>query len=370
MDTNQLLSDAAARKQAERNAAMTWPARIASWRDGFWSVCKRGWVATPVAIRSALMFAASCVALGFLCVMTYWELTNAGSGYALIFAGWGGVAFLGGVSVAGFYMWGHRQEKENQRTEEEQNELRDQALSAKNELAAEAARKTAKAAKKLRQRWRTISTICFIVTAIGVFSNLVSHASMDTSKAIEIEEDRNTIRKTIRQMKAEHSIMPKPTGVEDVKETLNQYLAEAAGWKLPDLDAETTCKVNFEKRRPRDLCNLASSARAQIKEAEGMQADLDKKLDEIKAEEKKLAALQPVAGAKHYQQMAKLILSMPGVPSDWEEASIANAIQIWVVLFLSLGGLYVCALGWDSVGERAEGRKKKPAPVVQLVAKG
>lgn len=370
MDTNNLLSDAAARKQAERNAALTWPARLASWRDGFWSGCKKVWNGTPSAVRATLIFIASCVALGFLCIMTYWELTNSGSGYALIFAGWGGVAFFGGLSIAGFYMYGHRMQKENQRLEEEQEEVRDQALSVNNAAQAEAARKIIKNAKKLRQRWKTISVLCFCVTAVGVFSNLVSHASMDTAHAVEVEEDRAVIRTAIRQLKRELGTMPKPEGIEATKETLSQYLAEAEGWKMADLNSEGACKADLPKRRQRDLCRLASDARAEIKEADDMQLALSAKEAAIKEQEDKLEALQPVAGAKHYQQMAKLVMSMPGVPSDWEEASIANAIQIWVVLFLALSGLYVCALGWDSVFERAEGRKKKSAPVVQLITKG
>lgn len=359
MDTSQL-ADSAARKLAERNAAQTWQAKA-------WRYCSAAWNGTPSAIRATLLFIATCIALGFLSVMTFWELSNAGAGYSLIFAGWGSsLAFWGGVSIAGFYMWSHRQHKEQDREKEELEAQEAKALEASNLVLANDLKGRIKKAKQRSQRWWISTLLCVMVTGFGVFSNLVSHASMDTAHAVEVSEDRQQARQNKARLVRELGVMPKPEGVEFTRETLAAYEAEATGWKMENLAPDGACKGDLKKRQ-RELCNLASDIRAELAEADEMQAALNAKQVEIDNAQKAIDALQPVAGAAHYQAMAKLVMSLPGVPSDWDEQGIAKTIQVWGVLFLAFAGLYVCAIGWDSLGEAYEGRGKKklPAPMVQ-----
>lgn len=358
MDGNNLAADAAARKLAERNDAMTWKAKVNRFFGGIKSGCAWLWNSTPAATRSSVFFAALCLAIGFLSVMTYWEVTNAGSGYSLIFAGWGGVAWMAGASIAGFYMWSHRQHKETEREKEELETGQALALQTQNAILADEIKRTIKKTKQRAQRWQIVTILCAIVTAFGVFSNLVSHASMDTARAVEIEQDRSEVRKEISRLKRDLAVMPKPDGIESAQETLSQYLAEATGWKMANLDADGACNADLMKR-PRELCKLASDIRAELKDATDMQRTVDAKKLEIADAEARLNNLKPIAGAAHYQAMAKLVMSMPGAPAEWEEGSLANGIQIWGVLFLALAGLYVCAVGWDSLGEMMQSRAKK-----------
>lgn len=378
MDASRNLADAAARKQAERNAAMTPFAKFKRFCLDVGSACARvsvsAWGAAPHAIRAVFLFVAFCVALGFLSVMTWWELGNAGSGYSLIFAGWGAdLAWWGGVAVAGWYMWSHRQHKEQSRAREDHESREKAALASGNSVLAEAERRNARLAKERSGRWMISTVLCAAVTLFGVFSNLVSHASMNTRHAIEVEEDRAELRRVKSRLVRELGALPKPTGVEDTKETLNQYLAEATGWEMANLDAVApadapkgyvgpACNANLQKKRPRELCKLASDLRAEIIDNGQMQAELDAKQREIDDTQAKIDATQPVSGAAHYQAMAKLVLSLPMVPPDWDEQGVAGSIQIWGVLFLAIAGLYVCAIGWDSLGENVENRgRKKPA---------
>lgn len=369
------LSDSAARKAAERAKAMTFSARTRQFfRDAGTNIvkaCSGIWNNTPSAVRSLFLFVGAAVALGFLSVMTWWELGNAGQGYGLIFASWGSLAVAGGVSIAGFAVWAHRQHKENSRAIEDLDIERRNALIAQNlPMVADIERKVKKA-KQLRGNWQRATILCSAVTLFGVFSNLVSHASMDTKHAIEVNDDRDELRKTRSRLLRELGTMPKPEGVEFTRETLNGYLAEAAGWGMPNLDAIApvdakegypgpACVANLPKKRPRDLCNLAVDIRAELKEASEMQAGIDAKKSEIAAVEKQIDSMKPATGAAHYQAMAKLVMSIPGVPDDWEEGGVAAAIQVWGVLFLAIAGLYVVMIGWDTVGEAAQGRKKKP----------
>jgi hypothetical protein len=180
---------------------------------------------------------------------------------------------------------------------------------------------------------------------------------MDMAHAMEVEEDRAEVRREISRMKRELGVMPKPEGVEFTRETLAAYEAEATGWKMADLAPDGACKGDLKKRQ-RDLCNLAADIRAELLEATEMQAAVDAKAQEIADAEEKLKGMQPVSGAKHYERMADLVLSIPGVPADWDRASVASGIQVWGVLFLALAGLWICAAGWNAVGEKLQSMKR------------
>lgn len=356
MDGNNMLADAAARKAADRAAAATFPAKVKRFFGGVWN-------GTPSAIRALFLFVFYSVALGFLGVLTFWELRNAGSGYSLIFAGWGGpLAFWGGVAVAGWYMFSHRQHKESDQHIEELQTAEAIALHEQNAMKLDDIRRKSKKAREQSRRWLASTFLCGLVTLFGVFSNLVSHASMDTAAAIEIDEDRAELRREISRMKREHGVMPKPEGVEFTRETLAAYEAEAAGWKMSDLKPDGACLADLRKRQ-RDLCNLAADIRAELIEADEMQLAVDAKLAEIAKAEKELEAMQPVAGSKHYEKMAELVMSIPGTPADWDRAGVASSIQVWGVLILAIVGLYICAVGWHSVGEKIQ-ELQKPKPAI------
>lgn len=343
------IADAAAKRAADRAEAMTWKGR---WRT-FWFNVRVGVVATaiaaakgahwtwnnlPTATRATLEFVGFCLALGFIGVITAWELNNSGLGWSLIFSAWGSFAWVAGVSVAGWAIWSHRQHKEHSR--------------AAQALKDEGNRKEERAARGRSQKWFVSSILCAVVTLFGVFSNLVSHSAMDADAAIELDQDRAAQRNVVRRLDREFANLPKPAGVEFTRETLASYQAEAVGWKMTDLDPEGACKADLKKRQ-RELCNLAADIRAELKEAEEMQVILDAKQAEIDAAQAKLDAMAPPTGAKHWQRMAELWNSLPGVPE-----TSPGFIQTWGVFLVSVFGLFVCFIGWDSIGERAERRRE------------
>jgi len=371
MDTTNMLADAAARKAAERAQAATFPAKVKRFFNDCGSavagVCRGAWRGTPSAIRALFLFVIYSVGLGFLGVLTFWELRNAGSGYSLIFAGWGGsLAFWGGVAVAGSYMFSHRQHKETVQLIEELQTSEVHAMHEQNAMKLEDVRRKAKKAREQSRRWMVSTFLCGLVTLFGVFSNLVSHASMDTAAAIEIDEDRAELRRDISRMRRELGVMPKPEGVEFTRETLAAYEAEAVGWKMTDLKPDGACLADLKKRQ-RDLCNLAAEIRAELIEADEMQAAVDLKTLEIETAEDRLEDMQPVAGAKHYEKMAELVMSIPGVPAEWNKSGVANSIQVWGVLILAIVGLYICAVGWHFVGEKIQEAQKPKALAIEKV---
>jgi len=342
------MADAATRAAAARAEALTpkgrrrafwWAVRanciaaaIALGRGSRWT-----WNNLPTATRTTLEFAGGCIALGFISVITAWELNNSGQGWSLIFSAWGSFAWIAGVSVAGWAIWSHRQQQEHGRSAEAFKDAGE--------------RKEERAARGRSGKWFVSSILCSLVTLFGVFSNLVSHSSMDAQTAVEIDEDREALRNGIRRMEREYGNLPKPSGVEFTKETLASYEAEAAGWKMADLAPDGACKADLKKRQ-RELCNLAADIRAELKEAAEMQSILDDKQKLIDAEKAKLVAIAPPTGAKHWQRMAELWNSLPGVPE-----TSPGFIQTWGVFFVSIFGLYVCFIGWDSIGERVEKRR-------------
>jgi hypothetical protein len=347
------LADAAARKAAERQEMLTPKAkfrrRVRRLRDGCVAVGRAiarasafVWRNLPAATRATFEFIGFCLALGFLGVITAWELNNSGLGWALIFSDWGSFAWVAGVAVAGWAVWSHRQSKEHGRDAEA---LKDESKD-----------REARAARGRSRKWLVSSLMCAAVTLFGVFSNLVSHAAMDADLAIEVEEDRAVIRANVRRLDREYASMPKPSGVEYDRETLDNYIAEGVGWGLIDLDAEGACKADLPRPRQRELCKLAGDVRADLAYASEMQAALDDKMLEIKREKDRLAAMQPVSGAKHYQRMADLWNAFPNVPK-----ATPGFIQTWGIFLLSVLGLIVCFLGWDSVGEKIESRRR-PEP--------
>jgi len=352
MDSMGRITDAASKRAADRAEAMTlkgrWRTFVNNCRVGIVTaatLCAKGclfaWRNLPSATRATLEFVGLCMALGFIAVITAWELNNSGLGWALIFAAWGSFAWIAGVSVAGWAIWSHRQHKEHSRDAEAYKD--------------EDKRKEERTARGRSRKWMISSLLCAAVTLFGVFSNLVSHSAMDADAAIEIEEDRAVIRNNIRRLEREYGNLPKPAGVEFTKETLASYEAEAVGWGLTDLKPDGACKANLPKTRQRDLCNLAADIRAELVEADEMQLALDKKAADLKAENERLAAIAPPTGAKHWQRMAELWNSLPGVPE-----TSPGFIQTWGVFGVSVFGLFVCFIGWDSIGERVESRRKKP----------
>lgn len=343
------IADAAARRAADRAEAMTFKGK---WRT-FWANTRVGaialgvaigktsawaWRNMPAATRSTLEFVGFCLALGCLSVLTAWELNNSGLGWALIFASWGTFAWVAGVAVAGWSIWAHRQQKEHARD----------AAAYKDE----GKPKEMREARGRSGKWFVGSLLCGVVTLFGVFSNLVSHSAMDADAAIELEEDRDVVRANIRRIERELGNLPKPSGVEFTRETLASYQAEATGWKMENLDADGACKADLKKRQ-RELCNLAADIRAELKEADEMLVALEAKETALKEENDRLDAMQPPTGAKHWQKMEELWNSLPGVPD-----TSAGFIQTWGVFMLSVFGLLVCFIGWDSIGERVERRKK------------
>lgn len=362
MADNSRMADAATRAAAARAEAMTpkgrrrafwWGVRanciaaaIAFGRGTVWA-----WKNLPTATRTTLEFAGFCLALGFIGVITAWELNNSGQGWALIFAAWGSFAWIAGVSVAGWAIWSHRQHKEHGRSAEAFKD--------------EGNRKEERAARGRSHKWMLSSFLCALVTLFGVFSNLVSHSAMSAQEAVELDEDRAVMRANVRRLEREYGNLPKPSGVEFTKETLASYISEAIGWKMANLDDVAPdpapegypgpgCKADL-KKRPRELCKLASDIRAELKEAAEMQVALDAKQKDIDAEKTKLDAMAPATGAKHWQQMAELWNSLPGVPE-----TSPGFIQTWGVFLVSVFGLFVCFIGWDSVGERVEKRRVTP----------
>lgn len=387
MDGSHQLADETARRAAERAEALTPKAQrrrfVANIGAGFvragvligvasvWT-----WRNMPGAMRALMLFVSSCFALGFLCTITAWELNNSGKGWTLIFAEWGIFAWFGGVAIAGWCMWAHRQHKEQSRA------------AALFKLEGDEPRK--KKAEARSRTWFLSTVLCGVVTLFGVFSNLVSGAAMGMDHAIEVEEDRGAVRNTIKRLERELAALPKPSGVQFTRDTLASYISEAAGWKMANLDNEKPEKWDDKalgaypgpgcvadlRTRQRDLCNLASGIRAELAEADEMQVGVDAKIGEIKDANTKLAALAPVSGAKHYQRMAELLNTIPGVSSGAANADgtpsgmiTAEMIQTWGLFLISVFGLFVAAIGWDSIGEKVDDRKR-PAKVETATATG
>lgn len=378
MDGSNQLADAAARKAADRAEAMTPKAKRKRFiRDVSAGFVKFGaviaaasvwtWRNTPGAMRSLMLFIGWSVSLGFLCTITAWELNNSGKGWLLIFEDWGLFAWFGGVAVAGWCLWAHRQNKEHARAAEEFKLAGDTVQHKKSDARA--------------RKWFVSTMLCGVITLFGVFSNLVSGAAMNADHAIEVEQDRAAERNNVSRLKRELANLPKPSGVQFTRETLASYLAEATGWELANLDAEKpptwddatqgaypgpACNANLTRTRQRDLCKLASDIRAELKEAEEMQLAVDAKQVEIDKSEARVVALAPVSGAKHYQRMAELISSIPNMPTV-----SADFIQTWGLFVISVFGIFIAAIGWDSVGEKADERNRpRLAPAAPTSAKG
>jgi hypothetical protein len=367
-DSHVRLADAAARRAAEREEMLTPKARRRRFWKGVRDVFAGGaggvavaarwsWRNAPTGVRGLAEFVGFCLALGALGVLTAWEANNSGKGWQLLFAGWGALAWWAGAAIPAWAIWSHRQFAEHRR---EANELRDRDQA-----------KEARLANARSRKWLASAVACVAMTLFGVFSNMVSHAALDAEAASELAEDRTLVRATIRRLEREKSVMPKPDGVEFDRETLAGYLAEAAGWKMDNLDPDGACKADLRPRQ-RDLCNLSVTVRAEIAEAEEMQRRLDAKQAEIDAEVGKLDDLKPVAGSKHYERMADLLntFAAPGgeIPPAAAEDSVldrrgvsATQVQTWGIFLMAVFGLLVCMWGWDSLGEKVESRRK-PAP--------
>lgn len=372
------LNDQAARRQAARNEQLTGKAKrrrflagIVAFFVGIWSWIKKFfidcavflglggkfvWRGLPDAIRSTLEFVASCVALGLLCVMSYWETNNSGLGWALIFNAWGIVAWFGGVAMCGWAMWANRQAQEQYRSMKLAQKKGDP--------------EAVKDHKMRARRWMLQTALASMVTLIGVFSNLVSHASMDAGKSREVSEDRAAARQIVRRLEREKSILPKPEGIDADKETLAGYLAEASGWGMENLDPDGACKADLRAKRMRDLCNLSVTVRADIAEAGQQQAALDLKQKDIDNAQANVDKLQPIAGAQHYERMAELIRAFPGVNKD---LVTGDFVQTWVIFAICVFGFFVTMLGWDSFGERVDKKKAQalqspPSAAQQMAA--
>lgn len=188
-----------------------------------------------------------------------------------------------------------------------------------------------------------VTAIMFCVTGFFTFSNFVGETQVTGQHAREINEDRQSLRDTIRRMDRELTSMPEPLSLEGDRELLKSRLAEAEGWGMSNLDPEGACKADL-KARQRFLCNDAAQIRDDIIRGEAMLAAKNAKRDEIVEKEAELEKLKLQEAGAQYDAMA----AMAGGKVS------ADFLSSWALLIVSIAFLIADAAFGDYLLERRE----------------
>lgn len=317
------LDPTAARANAG-NASMTFKAKAA-----------RFFKALPDRLRKYLPVA---MLVGVWVGVLLWEMVNTTDGFGRMFPDRGGLVVVIGIVCPLGFMIAYR-------------------------IAMEAWR--AKSVP-LAAGFSLLTCLLFLVVLFGTFSNFVGETAIAGRHARELNEDRQSLRDTIRRMDRELQSMPEPVSLDADKALLDARLSEAVGWSMPNLDAVApedaakdypgpACKADL-KARPRFLCNDAAAIRDDIIRGEAMKAAKEAKRVEIAGKEAELEAMKIAEAGAQYEAMAGMVSTDEMTQEDRQR--LADFLSSWALLFVSLIFLVADAAFGDYLMERREKKQE------------
>jgi hypothetical protein len=316
--------DPTAARAAASHVQLTWRAKTARW-----------FAALPDRIRRYFPVASMIgAAIGIL----IWEQTNTIDGFARIWPERGWLVWVIGIACPIGFMIGFRNFMESFR-----------------------AKRYGGAAG-----FGIVTLLLFAVVFFGTFSNFVAETQVAGREAREINQQRQDLIDTIRRMDRELQSLPVPDSLEADRELLKARVAEAAGWKLVNLDVEKpatwddatqgaypgpACVGDLDPR-PRFLCNDAAAIRGDILKGEGMLAAKEGMRLAIEGKEAELEQIKFAEAGAQYDAMAGMFTQ--GRDAEEDRARLADFISSWLLLLIALALLVSDALFWDHLLERRE----------------
>lgn len=320
--------DPTAARAAAGHAQMTIKARFARW-----------WKALPARVRR---YAPDAALVGASIGVQIWESANTIDGFARIWPDRGILILIIGIACPLAFMASWR-------------------------IASDAIRE-----KRMPQAFvfTIVTALMFLVVLFGSFSNFVAETQIAGKQAREINSARQNVIDTIRRLDRELQSMPEPDSLEADRELLKARIAEAAGWKMANLDVEKPTTWDDEKMgeypgpacvgdrdpRPRFLCNDAAAIRGDILRGEGMIAKKEAKRLEVEAKEAELETMKMAEAGAQYEAMAGML--SPGDMAQEDRQRLQDFLSSWALLIIAMIFLVANAVFWDHLLERREQKKE------------